>query len=467
MTLAPELPHPAPVARPGWGERITGRLRSFGSATSKRIIGVDVARGLAVLGMFGAHVGVTERFDWANPETWSDVVNGRSSILFALLAGVSIAIISGRTEPLDGVELVRARIRIFTRAVLIFAIGGLLEYLGTGVAVILPTYAALFVLSIPFLRWKPRPLFVLAGAIAVAMPFLISFRPDVIWGESGSLGGGVIIDLLVTGVYPGLIWIAFVLTGLALGRLDLRAIRVQVWLVLIGLVLAVVGYGLGSIGDAVLGANGGSSSSSSSSSYSGTYVPSEGIEYDTVPGEDVDLSGLRCETTAPDEYYCYDPEAMVDDEGMLDDESSLPEEEKVSDDWANYFDYSYHWTARAHSGSPFEVVGSTGFAMLVLGLSLLVTRRRAIRWVLYPVASVGAMALTAYSVHILAIAILGDKVYEARDNYYWIDFTVSALVACTVWTILVGRGPLEQMLTRISHGAANVARATPSKDTHE
>ena len=86
------------------------RLRAYGSGA--RIVGVDIARGLAVLGMFGAHVGVQRSFDWLEPSTWSDVINGRSSILFAVLAGVSIAIISsgrsaaGRREPLEGIPLV-------------------------------------------------------------------------------------------------------------------------------------------------------------------------------------------------------------------------------------------------------------------------------------------------------------------------------------------------------------------------
>ena len=457
MTDAPTL------ERPGWGAQVVRRLRGFGSPTSTRIIGVDVARGLAVLGMYGAHVGFTTAFDWASPETWTDVVNGRASILFALLAGVSIAIISGRTEPLDGVDLLRARIRIFTRAVLIFALGGLLEYLGTGVAVILPTYAALFVLSIPFLRWKPRALFILAACIAILMPFLVGFRPEMMWDEAGALGGGVIFDLLVTGVYPGLIWIAFVLVGLAIGRLDLRALRVQVWLVLVGLVLAVVGYGVGSIGDAVLG-----SSSSPESSSSWTYVPSEGIEMESVPGEDVDLSGLRCEVTGPEEYFCYDPELMLGDKSSVPEEGPLPEDALGGEDILSYLDYSYLWTARAHSGSPFEVVGSTGFAMIVLGLSLLATRPRAIRWILYPVASVGAMALTAYSVHIFAIAILGSGVYDVTDNWLWLAFSLVALVLCTAWTILVGRGPLEQALTRISHDAAQItSKPAPPKDTNE
>jgi uncharacterized membrane protein YeiB len=434
MTLAAE-PAADTVVRPEG--RIRARLRRYGSAENTRIIGVDVARGLAVLGMYGAHVGVTQGFEWGSPATWTDVVNGRSSILFALLAGLSIAIISGRQQPLTGVPLLQARIRIFTRAALIFTIGGLLEFLGTGVAVILPTYAALFVLSLPFLRWPPRRLFIAAGIVAAVAPLLLAFHPEYLVSPEGYYGGeSEIVDLLFYGVYPGIVWIAFVLTGLAIGRLDLGALRVQVRLVVIGLVLAVVGYGIGAIGDALFAPAEESSSSSASSS---SWAP------EVVAGEELDLSGTECEDYGDSTYYCY-PKG----------DAGVPLDEGQTDAPA-IFDLPALFTAAPHSGSTLEVLGSTGFAMLVLGLTLLATRRRVLRWILYPVASVGAMALTAYSVHIIAIAASGDLVYGITSNAVWIVFSVVALVLCTLWVTLVGKGPLEHLLTRVSHKAAEVA----------
>lgn len=63
-----------------------------------RIYGLDLARGIAILGMFTAHtIGGGPAF-WNHPSTWMGLVNGRSSILFALLAGVSLGIMSGRQE---------------------------------------------------------------------------------------------------------------------------------------------------------------------------------------------------------------------------------------------------------------------------------------------------------------------------------------------------------------------------------
>jgi len=364
---------------------IVGRLRDYGRAP--RILGVDIARGLAVIGMFGAHIAVTVPWDWNDPSTWLDVVHGRSSILFALLAGVSIAIISGGRVPAAGNMLGQARVRIVVRAGLIFAIGGVLEALGTRIAVILPVYALLFVVSIPFLRWRPRSLLLLAGALAIVSPLIHVFvapLPDTILTREGEFP-----NLVLWGAYPGIIWIVFVLVGLAIGRLDLSAPRVQGMMLGFGALLAALAYAAGDLAWVSLGRNFG--------------------------------DGTR---------------------------GSLP-------DYAGELQFGSLFTTEAHSGSTFEVVGSTGFALAVLGLCLLVSGR--LRWVLYPVAAVGAMALTAYTAHVVVLAALGDESFEQPDNTLYLAFVAAALLGCTLWTVLLGRGPLERLLTTTSRRLADLA----------
>ena len=153
------------------GARVAARP-SRETATGRRIGGLDVARGLAVLGMFGAHLGDTGDLGW-DPATWRAVVDGRSSILFATLAGVSIALLSGGRTPAAGRELARARTRVLVRAAWVFAIGGVLELLDTFVAIILGVYAVLFVLALPFLRWPPARLLLAAGVVTLAGPPLV------------------------------------------------------------------------------------------------------------------------------------------------------------------------------------------------------------------------------------------------------------------------------------------------------
>ncbi|QTE28672.1 heparan-alpha-glucosaminide N-acetyltransferase domain-containing protein [Pengzhenrongella sicca] len=205
----------------------------------KRIVGIDVARGLAVLGMITAHVGVigTEFF---SPTGWLAVVDGRSAATFAVLAGVSIALLSGGPQPATGVRLTRARIRLWVRALVLLALGFVLTGLGTPVAVILPSYAAYFVLALPFLRTRSAVLLGWAAAVAVLGPPVCFALEDALAGYTGPLT--LAVELVISGYYPAGIWMAYVLTGLAVGRLDLGRRDVRERLLLAGPCLAVLGY---------------------------------------------------------------------------------------------------------------------------------------------------------------------------------------------------------------------------------
>ena len=66
------------------GARAAARPEPDPTGSGRRVGGLDVARGLAVLGMFGAHLGDTGELGWS-PSTWTALVDGRPSILFATL----------------------------------------------------------------------------------------------------------------------------------------------------------------------------------------------------------------------------------------------------------------------------------------------------------------------------------------------------------------------------------------------
>ena len=44
------------------------------------------------------------------------------------------------------------------------------------------------------------------------------------------------------------------------------------------------------------------------------------------------------------------------------------------------------------------------------------------------------------------------------DNALWLAFVAVALVACTAWFVVLGRGPLERFLTWVSGWAAGTRR---------
>lgn len=375
---------------------------------SGRIAALDIARGLAVLGMFIAHVG-PEREGLVG---WLlNLADGRSSILFATLAGISLAILTGRNVPYTGVEFLQAKIRIFTRAALLLAISGVLALMNDMVALILTFYAAWFVLAIPFLHWRPRNLFILAGISWIVGPIAASYL-SFFFEKTGMdpMGdtSGFMIDTMVTGTYVGLIYMGFVFAGLAIGRLDLRSRSIGSYLAPIGASLAIVGYGTAFL-LTELGHGGGD---------------------DFYP-----------------EYF-YDDYEDYEDLGWRGDGMGLEWNPYATPPSLNMF-----LGAEPHSGTVLEAVGSGGFAIAVIGLLLL--GGPILGKILYPIAAVGSMSLTSYSFHIIAIWLIPALVFP--DSLLPLGWLVLATLAlCSLWHALLGRGPLERLLSSVSGRAARI-----------
>ena len=211
----------------------------------QRVAGVDVARGLAVLGMFTAHLGDDAGGDWTRTG-WLQVADGRSAAGFALLAGVSAAFLSGGPRVASGAALDHARVRIVVRALALLPLGVVLSLLGTPVAVILPGYAVMFSLVTVALTWRTRTLLLAAAGFAsVGSAVVVVLRDAFTSGPFGGVPPG--LDLLVGEHYPAGAWMAYLLVGLAVGRTDLLAPRTPLVLLGVGLPTAVLGYGVGAV----------------------------------------------------------------------------------------------------------------------------------------------------------------------------------------------------------------------------
>lgn len=199
--------------------------------------------------MFTAHlVAIEAPIDWVDPGTAIAIVQGRSSILFATLAGVSIGLVTGGRMPLPAPRMRRARARLVVRAGLLWVLGILLILTGVPVYVILPAYAILFLIALPLTALPARMLLPLAAALALTMPFvqvLLDALP--LWQTAR----GSDLSLVLGWHYPFATWIAFVVAGLGVARAGVTVVRVQVWLVAAGVALAALGYGL----DAATGAD--------------------------------------------------------------------------------------------------------------------------------------------------------------------------------------------------------------------
>lgn len=211
----------------------TGEGRA--EAALPRLFGVDTARGLALLGMFVAHTlyGGGEK-----------IVDGRSSILFATVAGVSLGLLSGGTRPPLGALRVPPRLVIMTRGVVLILIGvAITTLINPPIAVILDYYGFgfLVLLSVLFL---PRAVL---GGIALVFAFV---APPVVALITGAVeftqvpeGLQLFARWLFYGDYPMFVWFAFLLVGLILGRTELRN-RLNARIAIVaGTLSAVLGYG--------------------------------------------------------------------------------------------------------------------------------------------------------------------------------------------------------------------------------
>ncbi|WP_073945955.1 DUF418 domain-containing protein [Streptomyces kebangsaanensis] len=396
---------------------------SAGTPSSGRLIGIDLARGLAVFGMYSAHVGPDVTV--GGPVGFLlETARGRSSALFAVLAGFSLVLITGRPRPRTGRAGRQAVARMVIRAAVLMVLGYALTALGTGVDVILSFYGLLFLAVLPLYRLRARTLALIAVAEALVLPQVLyvlrksmeegNWADAVIAGDplariTGTRG---VVELLFTGEYPALTWMPFLLAGMAVARLDLAGPGVRSRLALAGGALALLGYG-------------------------GSWLALR-----LVPHA---LSAVARATGSGSASSAWWSDTVGEPE------NSTPA--------------AWLLVAAPHSQTTFSILGNTGVALVVLAVCLTVagTMPRLTR-LARPVSVVGMTALTAYVLHIVALWLFADvwEVPAIADDTMsalpvLLAFVAAATLLATAWTHRFRRGPLEHVL----HVATRPARHVP------
>jgi hypothetical protein len=202
---------------------------------SVRLFGLDLSRGIALLGMFAAHV----VFDPAE-----NVYDGRSAILFATVAGASLGLMTGGPHPPPPGSRGALRGAIALRGLALIVVGVFLTVVvQPPLAVILDYYGFAFLLLVPTLFARRIVLGAAVAAVVVIMPALVGWLRDT--SAIGDVPAVVepFALWLVYGSYPMAIWIAFVLTGLLCARSDLRRRRTRLLMLAGGALAAGAGYG--------------------------------------------------------------------------------------------------------------------------------------------------------------------------------------------------------------------------------
>lgn len=426
---APAAPSPAaPTDGSRYSWRLPRRRGAYltGTAGADRLVGLDAARGAALIGMMAAHVGLTTCGLTSVPGLLNQA-HGRSAVLFSVIAGFSLGIMSGRTAPHAGERLVRTRLRLLVRSALLLVLGAVLSTFGTMVAIILGYYAAWLALAVPVLTWRARRLFALAGLTAVIGPALVRGVPWAL-GRAGltvspavSDGNDALLSFFFTGTYSGALWMAYIYLGLGLSRLDWSR-SAHLWrLAGAGALCAGLGYAGGWAASLAV-----SPQSPDSYHLVSPADPAQCHLEDAVPPEDSDVP-----PDAPSSSWT----AQFGEEGG----GAVADPEPPG--------LSQLATAAPHSDTPFEALGSGGVAMVLIAALQLIGRRA--RHVLAPLAAMGSMSLTVYCGHIAVIWATGYQ-YDPTDNRLFAAMAGGFAVFAMAWLAIWARGPLEHLVHVIS-----------------
>ncbi|WP_075738133.1 DUF418 domain-containing protein [Streptomyces acidiscabies] len=404
--LPPPAPEPATTTPP--------------TASTARLVGVDLARALAVFGMFAVHVGPFPAPGGGVGGWFLELASGRASALFATLAGFSLMLIAGRREPKTGLAGRQARARIVIRAAILLVVGSALAMTNFGGAGILNFYALYFLLALPLLKLRARTLATIAVTLAVVTPQL-AFALRALLTESAvrtidsydplaRISGVGVLDLVLTGLYPAITWMTFVVTGMTLGRLDLASGTVRRRLAATGAAMIAFGYGVAWL---LLRVTGGAQHLTGAG-------PGPGPE---------DLTNASASFDMP----------------------------VGGDLWHNAWGLI---AAEPHSGSTLDLIGSLGIAItVILGATLAMERLDWLRRLATPVIAVGTMSLTLYVGHILVIlALPGESATppQSASTALLLSFIAGATLFAGLWSRFFSRGPLEHLLNLATKRAGSL-----------
>jgi uncharacterized membrane protein len=412
MSSHPAEPHRAHDANStATSAKVLRRLSPDG-----RLIGLDVARGIALLAMMVTHIFALG--DEAGMPTWAAVFAGRASALFAVLAGCSL-VLSTRSRLAVSGRLRDAAPSVLIRAAAIVLIGLCLGSISGLLAVILVNYGIMFALALFFLRLRAGALFAIAGVWMVLSPIVSMWVRSTFLLEPSYLPmgffdlatpGTMLTDLFLTGYYPVLQWLSYILLGMAVAKLDIG--RHLLALFTAGLGLFVVGRGVSWI---LLNVFGGDAALVAVSEMWGT-----------------DLTAALFTGS-----YGVTPAT------------------------------SWWWLAIAgpHSGTPFDLLSTGGTAVMTIAVcqatAVLLSRRS---WLLAPLSAPGSMPLSVYSAHVVLLEITRRQIVgnpmevSATPGEQTLEFVIHALTFVLLpllWKLAISsRGPLEGGIAGIIRAAS-------------
>lgn len=361
---------------------------------SGRLIALDAARGIAVIGMFLQHFALNER---------NAFVAGNTTLLFVLCGGISYSIMAQRMKE-RGSDASIFRSKMLARAIFVDIIGYLLIMLNTPYGIILPAYAAMFILALILVNRSTRVI------IYTAVGLLLFAPPLMILGMSYFKGAYLLQDI-AGGPMSALALAPAFVAGMAIARFNLTAKRIAITLAISGFIMLVIGKLLAA------------------------YV----LPDLTTTFESWLVSKMDLNQAPPDEYAI----------------------------WPHNVTPPQMWhlllQTAPHTASTFQTLIGLGIAFLVLGLTFLIPD--SIKIVLTPFAAVGRVALTMYALQFIIVWVLTIFNIDYDLSKIPLNDLLVIVITLVIGSIIarMPNGPLESMMRRFDRLFSSFGSASTPK----
>ena len=405
------------------------------SGSGARFVGVDIARFLAIAGMMATHLiainamnPAASEFEQGAAQVAQTLTSGIAAPLFAVLGGLSSVFATRRLlrERRTGAAIGAVALR----GVVLILVGLLLALVVSPVVVVLAYYGTAMILIAPLIAIRGPVLLAIAAVLGLAGgPLNAAARSGLgIVNEGGSVSFellaadpvGALRALAVTGEYPAITWVVYLLAGMLIGR------------------LLVAASGRGTLMRASVALAGIGAAAGAGAQLASGWVTAHLSVFGFAPIEGVDPEMFRTMLVAPTYGAPFS-----------------------TDLWAQL-------VATPHSGSPMDLVRTIGISLAVIGLLVLLcdtgsrgagsrgagSRGPAAR-ALDAVRSTGAAPLTIYALHIVVTGLVLTPLFEDPSLLesgipWWAAGTTAfalqlggALVIGAILSATGRRGPLE------------------------
>ena len=378
------------------------------NAQKNRIIGLDIARAVAIVGMTADHFG---------PASWAPWGRGGPPRLGASLPGRSRALMTGRGAA-AGVPTSQTRRRIAVRGLILLVVGILLASAGPDMVIVLATLGASFLLCTTLVSLSGPTLLALGAAGTLVLPQASHWLRQNVFPLTGdeiaavprldhltSLDGmGTALQaLLLDGMYPVITWLPVIVLGMGVMTVGVDGVRRVVW--------SAVGVASAAVSCVV------------------TWVAVAHFDVKPMMMEFMGLPlGELAESAGMSEFGAW---RMFS--------SSMGTTTNTGDLLVN----------GAHSGSTPDLLLHTGISLVLVCACLwagdLLGRRA------FPLAALGSCAFTVYVGQALVSAGINHWLPDVQDGPGTSLLPLTcylgvSLVFCMVWKHFFRRGPLEQFM---------------------